>query len=263
MNFRKWSINWGIVLAVLWATSLHAQERDFADLSAKEKADIARQEQLEAARDGAFLDLMDEGHALFVKKKYLKAIRKYEQAEERRPLNVYPPVKIRDIELSMKDTLEILREQEKKEKPAPKEERQAKQQKLPDREKEMEEFREKEKQRQEKAEDWEASQRRQLARERALREERDQESRELAEQKGSDVGEISLEEFQKDLGQQYSEGITQRTYNEGQRKITERVVVKGDRGNEYRMVEHPWGGKFYFKNGTPISEETWKQETTQ
>lgn len=263
MNFQKLSNNWILILSVLLSTPVFAQERDLSDMSAKEKAELARQEQLDAARDGAFLNLMDEGHAFFVEKQYLKAIRKYEQAGERRPLNVYPPVKIRDIELSMKDTLEILREQEKQEQPAPKEERQAKQQELPDRDKEMEEFRESEKNRQKKAEDWEASQRRQLARERALREEKDQESKELAEQSGSDVGEISLEEFQKDLGQQYSEGITQRTYTEGQRKITERIVVKGEKGNEYRMVEHPWGGKFFFKNGTPISEETWNQETAQ
>jgi len=255
--------NWLLLLSALLLPFFgSSQGQNWDDLSAKEKAELARQEQMEASRDAQFLDLMDEGHSLFEARKYLQSIRKYEKAGELRPLNVYPPVIIRDIELSMKDTLEVLREREKEmQKETPEEDRIQPEKPLPDREEEMAEFREKEKERQQKVDNWEEKQRRQLARERALKKEEDQKSRELVDQKGRDVRETSMEEFQRDLADQYSSGVTQRTYEEGQRKITERIVVKGNVGNEYKKVEHAWGGKFYFKNGSPISEETWNQET--
>lgn len=262
MNFST-NTFWSLLMACFISATLAAQP-DLSGLSAKERAELARQEQLEAATDQNFLQVMDQAHAHFVKKEYLKSIRQYERAGELRPLNVYPPVKIRDIELAMKDTLEILRQKEKEEQQSDTTPTEiADKPQMPDREKEMEEFREKEQNRQQKAEQWEQQQRRQLAHQRALKKEEDEKSRELTEQQGADVPQTSLEEFQLDLAKQYNEGVTQRTYQEGQRVITERIVVKGDKGNEYKRVEHPWGGKFFFKNGTPISEETWNQETAQ
>lgn len=260
---KFWATRFLILAILLLGTGVKAQELDWKNLSAKEKAEMARQEQLEAAQDGAFLRLMDAGHALFEDRKYLQSIRAYETARELRPLNVYPPVIIRDIELSMKDTLEILREREKM---ADSDDRGQEAQKppaLPDREEEMEAFREKEAERQKQVDDWEENQRRAMARERALKEREEQEKRDILDQRGQEVSQTSMAEFQKDLAEQYSEGVTQRTYEEGKRKITERIVVKGSVGNEYKRVEHPWGGKFYFKNGSPISEDTWKNETAQ
>jgi hypothetical protein len=241
--------------------SLQGQTTDteFSKLSAKERSEIAQKETMEAARDHAFLYLMDQGHQLFVEKRYLESVRKYEDARALRPRNVYPPVIIRDIELSMKDTLQLLREKEKEEKPETPSAR--KEPELPDREKIMEEFRKKEAERQKKVDEWESSQRRYMARERALKEEEDQEQQELGKFKGRDVREASVEELQEELAREYSDGVTQRSYDDGQRKITERVVVRKGIGNAYKRVEHPWGGKFYFKNGQPISEETWNQET--
>lgn len=241
------------------STSILAQGRDFSELSASERAERAEKESLEAAQDQAFLFLMDKGHQMFSEKHYLKAIRAYEDAGALRPNNVYPPVIIRDIEISMKDTLNTLRKKEAEELDSTKQQRTKPE--LPDREKIMEEFREKEAERQQKAAQWESEERKQLARHRELKKDEEGEKRELDDYSGSDVRDASLEEFQESLAEEYNEGVTQRSYEEGNRKITERVVVKNNKGNVYKRVEHAWGGKFYFKNGTPISEESWKQET--
>ncbi len=244
---------------IVFSTKTHAQGPDFNALSAAERAERAEQESLEAAADQAFLYLMDKGHQMFREKRYLTAIRTYEDAAALRPYSVYPPVIIRDIEISMKDTLNTLRKKEAEEIDTA--EKQRTRPELPDREKIMEEFRQKEAERQKKAAQWESQQRKQLARHRELKKDEEGEKREIKEFSGSDVRNASLDEFQESLAQDYNEGITQRSYEEGNRKITERVVVKNNKGNIYKLVEHAWGGKFYFKNGTPISEESWKQET--
>ncbi len=260
----KFSIRFLLVAVIcLFATTLIAQP-DLKGLSAKERAELAQKEQIESALDRNFLNVMDQAHLHFAKKEYLKSIRKYEEAGQMRPYNVYPPVKIRDIELAMKDTLELLRQREKEElEQRPHSEQISEKPQLPDREKEMDEFREREEKRQQQADQWEQQQRRQLAHQRELKKEQEEKSLELTKREGVDVPETSLEEFQADLAKEYNEGITQRTYQDGQRTVTERIVVKGEKGNEYKRVEHPWGGKFYFKNGLPISEETWNQETAQ
>lgn len=244
---------------VFASTSALGQGRDFSELSASERAERAEKETLEAAQDQAFLYLMDKGHEMFREKRYLKAIRTYEDAGALRPNNVYPPVIIRDIEISMKDTLNTLRKKEAEELDSAKEQRTKPE--LPDREKIMAEFREKEAERQQKAAQWESKERQQLARHRELKKDEEGQKRELGDFSGSDVRDASIEEFQESLAEEYNEGVTQRSYEEGNRKITERVVVKNNKGNIYKRVEHAWGGKFYFKNGTPISEESWKQET--
>lgn len=69
------------------------------------------------------------------------------------------------------------------------------------------------------------------------------------------------EEFLQALAQLYPSGITEEIYMEGNVKITRRVVVDQNLGNEYKMAEHPWGGRFWFKNGTPINESVWNVES--
>lgn len=255
----KLILNFLLLCGFAVSITTQAQGRDFSELSASERAERAEKESLEAATDQAFLYLMDKGHQMFREKRYLKAIRTYEDAGALRPNNVYPPVIIRDIEISMKDTLNTLRKKEAEELDSTKQ--QHKKPELPDREKIMAEFREKEAERQQKAAEWENEERRQLARFRELKKDEEGEKRELDDFSGSDVRDASLEEFQESLSEDYNEGVTQRSYEEGNRKITERVVVKNNKGNMYKRVEHAWGGKFYFKNGTPISEESWNQET--
>lgn len=247
------------ILLIIYQPLTLAQT-DFKKLSAKERSEIAEKEMLEAATDQDFLWLMDEGHNLFVGKHYLKAIRKYEAAKEQRPYNVFPKVIITDIELSMKDTLDLLRQNESEEdKTADKMERKPIPP-LPDRQQAMKEFEEQEKQRQKNVDKWESSQRRQVADQKELKKTEEEEKLDLIPLKGQDIEVATEEDLQKELAKQYSEGITQRSYEEGNRKITEHIIVKNGIGNEYKRVEHAWGGKFYFKNGTSITEKTWKAE---
>lgn len=71
---------------------------DFGKLSAKERARIAKEEDENAAKDADFQTLMTAAEALFRTKDYEGALAKYEEARTRRPFNVYPKVKIQDLQ---------------------------------------------------------------------------------------------------------------------------------------------------------------------
>ena len=71
---------------------------DFSRLSARERTRIARQEAEEAARDGAFQALMAHADELFRQQRYEDALERYQEARRMRPYNVYPPVKIQDLQ---------------------------------------------------------------------------------------------------------------------------------------------------------------------
>lgn len=233
---------------------LSAQE-DFEQLSAKDRIDIAEREKQEAKTDAEFQQLMSQGHQLFENRHYLKAIHKYEEAQERRPYNVYPKVIIADIELSMKDTLKVLREAERQaeRKQPPKDKPE-----ITKEPKEKPQLTETKEETIERLSRWEADVRRD--RERA-REQQETEPATPVESTEGDVKQMSVEEYQRELAQMYPKGITENVTREGNKQITTRIVVNGDKGNEYKKVEHDWGGVFYFKNGDAVTERVWKQET--
>lgn len=62
------------------------------------------------------------------------------------------------------------------------------------------------------------------------------------------------------LAVKYPQGMTEKTYQEGNKKITKRIIVKGNLGAEYMKIEHSWGGVYYFKNGDVITEYVWQKE---
>lgn len=62
------------------------------------------------------------------------------------------------------------------------------------------------------------------------------------------------------LAQDYPPGVTEESYTEGNKVIIRRVVVEGNRADEYSKVIAKWG-TFYFKNGQSISELVWNKET--
>lgn len=71
---------------------------DFDRLSAKERSRIARQENAEAARDSVYQRLMLRGDSAFQAKRYEAALAIFKEARQLRPYNVYPKVKIEDLE---------------------------------------------------------------------------------------------------------------------------------------------------------------------
>lgn len=194
---------------------------------------------------------MDRGHELFREKQYLKAVRMYERAGEKRPYNVYPKVKIADIQLSMQDTLDFLQAEEERAEERT-QRRDKTQPKQPDRPEESKEERIK------KIDDWERKEREKLERE---RERTSREKTPPVSGSGGDVKKVSLEEYQRELADKYPSGITEEVSTEGNKTIVKRIVVREGRGNEYKRVEHGWGGVFYFKNGDAVTERVWKAET--
>ncbi|MCA1752503.1 MAG: DUF1682 domain-containing protein [Flavobacteriales bacterium] len=242
-----------ITAAMLTASTASIAQKDFSDLSSRQRIQVAEQEQLEAAVDTDFQNLMERGHSLFQEKHYLKAVRVYEEARDKRPYNVYPKVKIADIELSMKDTLDLLKAEEKKELAA---ERKRPQQKIEQEKDERND--ESPEERMKKIDNWEENERKRMERERQKK--TDQPTPPGGGSEG-DVKRVSLEEYQKELAEKYPSGITEETLIEGNKTIVKRIVVREGEGNEYKRVEHNWGGVFYFKNGDAVTERVWKSET--
>ena len=62
------------------------------------------------------------------------------------------------------------------------------------------------------------------------------------------------------LAMDYPPGVTEESLTEGNKVIIRRVVVNGNKADEYSKVIAKWG-TFYFKNGHSISEAIWSQET--
>ncbi|NEN22501.1 hypothetical protein G3O08_03160 [Cryomorpha ignava] len=241
------------------STAMYGQDK-FAELSSKERITIAENEEKEASNDEKFQSLMQDGHLFFKDKHYLKAVHSYEQAQERRPYNVYPKVIIADIELSMKDTLQTLRAAEKAETQKEKLEKSEKPAEVKDEQKPENPKPESEKERREKQEKWEDQERAKLERQRELDKKRENEKPAETQMTG-DVEKLSTEDFKKDLGQKYPDGITEEMTTEGNKTIIKRIVVSNNVGNEYKKVVHGWGGVFYFKNGEAVTDRVWIQET--
>lgn len=71
---------------------------EFAGMSAKERSRLARKEAEEAGQDAAFQAVMRDAEALFTAQRYDEALARFEEARRLRPLNVYPKVKIQDLQ---------------------------------------------------------------------------------------------------------------------------------------------------------------------
>ncbi len=239
-------------IAGLLSPALVKGQEKFAGLSAKERIVIAEKEESEAKSDSDFQQMMQIGHELFKQRHYLKAIHQYEKAQEKRPYNVYPKVIIADIELSMKDTLAVLRQQEQLEMQKQDAQRPETLQN-PDNNPEPES----EAERLKRVNQWEREERRKLE---AEREREKVKEPEVIKNQG-DVVILSMDDFQKELAEKYPSGITEEVTVDGNKTITRRVRVSGGKGDEYKRVEHGWGGVFYFKNGDAVTERVWIQET--
>ncbi len=76
-----------------------------------------------------------------------------------------------------------------------------------------------------------------------------------------------VDENQQKLAEQYPQGVTEKMYERrnGNGVVIEvtiiRIVVKGNKGDEYKKVTSRWG-TYHFKNGGAISEMIWDTETS-
>ncbi len=64
------------------------------------------------------------------------------------------------------------------------------------------------------------------------------------------------------LATEYPQGVTEESYTEGNKVIIRRVVVNGNKADEYSKVIAKWG-TFYFRNGQSITEQVWTRDTQQ
>lgn len=71
---------------------------EFGSLSAKERARLAKKEQEEALQDARFQELMGRADVHFRNHRFEEALATYQEARALRPLNVYPKVKIQDLQ---------------------------------------------------------------------------------------------------------------------------------------------------------------------
>ena len=76
-------------------------------------------------------------------------------------------------------------------------------------------------------------------------------------------GEKSYDDYYRtQLAEDYPQGVSEESSTLGNKVIITRIVVKGNRGDEYKKVVDK-AGNYYFKNGRSISQNTWNRETIQ
>ncbi|MBK6946174.1 MAG: hypothetical protein IPH21_16130 [Flavobacteriales bacterium] len=91
-----------ILASVLILGNAYAQQdtsltKEFAELSAKERNRIAKKEESEAISDVAYQAIMTHAEELFRDKRFEESLEQYKVARNLRPYNVFPKVKIQDL----------------------------------------------------------------------------------------------------------------------------------------------------------------------
>lgn len=106
-----------IALASAWISPCAAQGKDggltsdFKKLSPKERSKIAAQETEQAAADSGYQHIMQQADVAFRAGRYEDALAAFEEARTIRPYNVYPKVKIQDLQALIKRRDQELAEQ--------------------------------------------------------------------------------------------------------------------------------------------------------
>ncbi len=66
--------------------------------------------------------------------------------------------------------------------------------------------------------------------------------------------------FLNQLAIDYPQGVSEEHYNQSNKIIVRRIVVQGNKADDYRKMVAKWG-TYYFKNGRSISQADWTRET--
>jgi hypothetical protein len=244
MNYK----NLIIILIGVFAFSINIEaQKDFPNLSAKQKIKLGKKEQKAAKKDPEYLALMEEGLSFFQQREYGKALAKYEDAHNRRPENVYPMVMIDDIEIArnLVETqanmeTEVVLENNMIEAKQP----EYKQPEIKD-EPEV-----------------------------VKNEEIKQENPEIIETQTQDVIVIKTpEKLEKEVVSEpkpiileekvektyENDGIFRETLKEGSATIYQITIVENGVSTIIRQVVHTWGGVFYFKDKDAISKQEYQK----
>ncbi len=250
------------LILLLFGSTLVAQDPglagDFDRLSAKERTRIAREEEERAAADVAYQAVMSEAENLFREKRYDESLEKYKEARTLRPYNVYPRVKIQDlqaliakIEQEERDSLKAREEPELevreepvlriREEPVP-EEREEAIAVPPTREPRIE---------------------------RTVEELVPPPTPREAPVSPPPVVQPKLEKVAPPMERPRStmandepedEGEYERILREGRALVVERRVYREGRPVIFRKVQHPWGEVVHFRDGIAIPARTWQEE---
>lgn len=224
-----------LLLAVLVVASASARAqadssltREFGKLSAKERARIAKQEVEDAAKDERYQGVMAEAEGLFKDQRYDDALARFQEARRLRPLNVYPKVKIQDLQALIAKREEA-RTAAAQERPSGLQERRE----PTDKEKEPDPV--------------------------VVMENEVPPVATVPERKRAIPPEVKPSGQPKVEEPMPTDGLHERTFTEGRAIVLERKLVRGGRMEVYRKVTHPWGQIVYFRDGATISERHWNE----
>lgn len=222
-----------LVLGLLCACPMPAQEQrgsltdEFQGLSAKERSRIAEREVKEAAVDPAFQAVMAEAEAHFQAGRYPEALDTYRKARGMRPYNVYPKVKIQDLEALIADSAPAKAATGTAEAaapvvPQPPSAEPVRSANPPDAERVPLPAAEK--------------------------------------RAGAEVATpATVRSAPEAVPAWKGEGGEERRYKEGQAYVIERTVLDDGRPVVYKRVQHPWGQVFHFRNGEAVDERIWRE----
>lgn len=206
-------------------------EGEFSKLNAKERTRIAQQEENAAREDAQFQAIMQGAEELFREQRYEEAMARFEQARDLRPYNVYPRVKIQDLQaLIAQRNAEAAAHTVEEEPPAPPPQAATRSHEAP------------------------------VGHPAA-------ETRTPTSQPGEptmpppQVQAVRPDTIRREpvphpeVAAPFVEG--ERITKEGRAVVLERSVLVEGRPTVFRKVMHPWGETVYFKDGKPVPEREW------
>lgn len=239
-----------LIIGVAFAQQDTSLTKEFARSSAKERNNIAKKEQSEAENDIAYQVVMTEAEALFREKRFEESLERYKQARTMRPLNVFPKVKIQDLNALIEkqvseernaggsangasiESMERSVEPVKEHKDAPVLIETPKKQGTGTVDPKMGTI-----------------------------------DPEKVKPSGVDqknkVGTTAVKKAETRANGSTStplgDGVTERFSKEGRALVCEREFTRNGKVEIYRRVIHPWGEVTYFKNGMPATERIWDE----
>lgn len=212
---------------------------EFSKLSAKERARIAQEEEAGAANDPEFQLLMTTGEKLFRTGDFDAALTQYQAARNLRPYNVYPKVKIQDLQVLIAERTAQLNESVQPD-PGPS---------IPPLPSHTDEVR--------AVAPLPVSSEPLPTKVYPLSERTPPTPSPAGEpyRSTAPVATPTKAPIQ-NVEQELTEG--ERVYKEGRSIVVETTVVEDGHLVRYRKVSHPWGEDHYFRAGTAISDRTYR-----